>query len=58
VTNSTTRRPYSTTSIRTPDAFSDWADGEKDLVMEHFFRAQRRRTALLMQENGGPGGDA
>jgi deoxyribodipyrimidine photolyase-related protein len=40
----------------TAEAFRDWADGKKDLVMEHFYRAQRRRTGLLMREDGKPEG--
>jgi deoxyribodipyrimidine photolyase-related protein len=40
----------------TPDAFRDWADGKKHLVMEHFYRAQRRRTGILMDADGKPEG--
>ncbi|MEL6238696.1 MAG: cryptochrome/photolyase family protein [Pseudomonadota bacterium] len=38
--------------------FRDWADGRKHLTMEHFYREMRRRTGLLMNEDGKPkGGD-
>ncbi|MCB1787677.1 MAG: cryptochrome/photolyase family protein [Gammaproteobacteria bacterium] len=40
----------------TPDAFRDWAEGKGHLVMEHFYRAQRRRTGLLMRPDGKPQG--
>jgi deoxyribodipyrimidine photolyase-related protein len=40
----------------TPSAFRDWADGKKQLVLEHFYRTQRRRTGLLMQSDGKPEG--
>jgi deoxyribodipyrimidine photolyase-related protein len=40
----------------TPDAFRDWAEGKKHLVMEHFYRMQRRRTGLLMRKDGEPEG--
>ena len=40
----------------TPDDFRDWAEGKRDLVMERFYRAQRRRTGLLMREDGEPEG--
>ncbi len=35
--------------------FAEWADGQKSLVMEWFYRAMRRRTGLLM-EHGKPVG--
>jgi deoxyribodipyrimidine photolyase-related protein len=40
----------------TPDAFREWAEGKKQLVMEHFYRALRRRTGLLMRDDGKPAG--
>jgi deoxyribodipyrimidine photolyase-related protein len=40
----------------TPNGFRGWAEERKHLVMEHFYRANRRRTGLLMRENGEPEG--
>jgi deoxyribodipyrimidine photolyase-related protein len=40
----------------TPDAFRDWAEGKKHLLMEHAYRTQRRRTGLLMRKDGEPEG--
>lgn len=40
----------------TPEAFRDWAEGKKHLLMEHFYRTQRRRTGLLMRKDGKPEG--
>ena len=40
----------------TPNGFRDWAEGRKHLVMEHFYRANHRRTGFLMRENGEPEG--
>jgi len=37
--------------------FGDWMTGRKQPVMEHFYRAQRRRLGVLMQNNGQPEGD-
>ncbi|MEL6528899.1 MAG: cryptochrome/photolyase family protein [Pseudomonadota bacterium] len=38
--------------------FQDWAEGRKHLTMEHFYREMRKRTGLLMTDNGKPkGGD-
>jgi len=38
--------------------FRDWAEGRKHLTMEHFYREMRRKTGLLMNEDGKPtGGD-
>lgn len=36
--------------------FSDWAEGRKTLVMEHFYRVVRRRTGLLMEGDQPAGG--
>jgi deoxyribodipyrimidine photolyase-related protein len=38
------------------DAFGDWADGRKQLLLEHFYRAQRKRTGLLMDGSEPAGG--
>lgn len=40
----------------TLDEFRDWARGKQHLVMEHFYRAQRRRTGLLTRQDGEPQG--
>ncbi|WP_298467726.1 cryptochrome/photolyase family protein [uncultured Erythrobacter sp.] len=38
--------------------FQEWADGRKHLTMEHFYREMRRKTGLLMTDDGKPkGGD-
>ncbi|MEL6541195.1 MAG: cryptochrome/photolyase family protein [Pseudomonadota bacterium] len=38
--------------------FQKWAEGRKHLTMEHFYREMRRRTGILMHDNGKPkGGD-
>jgi (6-4)DNA photolyase len=36
--------------------FARWANGRKQLRMEHFYREMRRRTGLLMDEHGEPCG--
>jgi (6-4)DNA photolyase len=36
--------------------FRDWAEGRKALTMEHFYREMRRKTGLLMEEDGKPVG--
>lgn len=36
--------------------FAAWADGRKSLRMEHFYREMRRKTGLLMEEDGEPAG--
>jgi deoxyribodipyrimidine photolyase-related protein len=38
------------------DDFDDWADGRKQLLLEHFYRAQRKRTGLLMDGREPAGG--
>lgn len=40
----------------TPLEFSGWATGRKELVMEHFYRWQRRRLGVLMDPDGSPTG--
>lgn len=38
--------------------FRDWADGRKHLTMELFYREMRKKTGILMREDGKPvGGD-
>ncbi len=36
--------------------FADWADGRKTLRMEHFYRRMRKRSGLLMRDDGKPEG--
>ncbi len=44
--------------ICTHAEFRDWAEGRKALTMEHFYREMRRKTGLLMEDDGKPtGGD-
>jgi deoxyribodipyrimidine photolyase-related protein len=38
--------------------FNDWAEGRKELRMEFFYREMRKKTGLLMQEDGKPIGGA
>ncbi|MEM1053054.1 MAG: cryptochrome/photolyase family protein, partial [Pseudomonadota bacterium] len=40
----------------THQEFRDWADGRKALTMEHFYREMRRKSGLLMEDNGKPVG--
>ena len=42
--------------IATHKDFDDWADGKKQLRMEFFYREIRRKTGLLLDENGKPEG--
>ena len=39
-----------------PQDFTEWAEGRKQLVLEHFYRWMRRRNRLLMKESGDPAG--
>ncbi|EAQ30713.1 hypothetical protein NAP1_08035 [Erythrobacter sp. NAP1] len=44
--------------IATHAEFRDWAEDRKHLTMEHFYREMRRKTGLLMTDDGKPkGGD-
>ncbi|MDW3205801.1 MAG: cryptochrome/photolyase family protein [Alphaproteobacteria bacterium] len=36
--------------------FAQWAEGRKQLRMEYFYREMRKRTGLLMQDDGSPAG--
>ncbi len=36
--------------------FEEWAEGRKHLTMEHFYREMRRKTGLLMLDDGKPKG--
>ncbi len=38
------------------EAFGDWAQGRKQLRMEHFYRRMREQHGLLMEKNGKPAG--
>ncbi|WP_108787962.1 cryptochrome/photolyase family protein [Erythrobacter sp. Alg231-14] len=40
----------------TPSEFRDWAEGRKALTMEHFYREMRRKTGLLIDNQGRPVG--
>ncbi|MEM9597066.1 MAG: cryptochrome/photolyase family protein [Acidobacteriota bacterium] len=42
--------------LSTPEEFSAWAKGRKQLVMEYFYRQLRKRTGLLMDDAGKPEG--
>jgi deoxyribodipyrimidine photolyase-related protein len=42
--------------LTSPDEFAAWADGRKRLVMESFYRFQRRRYGLLMDGTEPAGG--
>jgi deoxyribodipyrimidine photolyase-related protein len=42
--------------LNRPEDFATWAEGRKTLVMEHFYRLQRRRLGILVDENGQPEG--
>ncbi|MCC5823382.1 MAG: cryptochrome/photolyase family protein [Phycisphaerales bacterium] len=39
-----------------PGTFNAWAEGRKELVMEHFYREQRRSLGLLVDNKGNPEG--
>ncbi|MCR9071696.1 MAG: cryptochrome/photolyase family protein [Alphaproteobacteria bacterium] len=39
------------------EEFRDWADGRKQLRMEHFYREMRKRTGILMDGDKPVGGD-
>ncbi len=41
----------------TPQSFSDWAQGRKQLRMEYFYRDLRRRTGILMNGTEPVGGE-
>lgn len=38
----------------TVEAFRDWAGARKSLVLEHFYRWMRKRTGILLDEQGEP----
>ena len=42
--------------LSSPDEFAEWAEGRKSLRMEFFYREMRRKTGLLMDDNGEPVG--
>jgi deoxyribodipyrimidine photolyase-related protein len=42
--------------LTTPEAFAAWAAGRRRLMMEGFYREQRRRLGLLLDADGGPEG--
>lgn len=38
------------------EEFDEWASGRRSMIMEHFYRWQRRRLGVLVDENGEPEG--
>lgn len=42
--------------LTTPDRFGAWAEGRKELVMEYFYREQRRELNILMEGKDPVGG--
>ncbi len=42
--------------LLTPESFSQWARGRKELRLEHFYRWMRRRTGILMDGDEPAGG--
>ncbi|MEO0347753.1 MAG: cryptochrome/photolyase family protein [Pseudomonadota bacterium] len=44
--------------ITSKEQFANWAKGKKQLIMEYFYRENRRRTGLLMTADGQPQGGA
>ncbi|WOE76211.1 cryptochrome/photolyase family protein [Alterisphingorhabdus coralli] len=42
--------------LATHQEFDDWAEGKKQLRMEFFYREMRRKTGLLLDDNGQPEG--
>ncbi|MGM3217494.1 cryptochrome/photolyase family protein [Pseudomonas sp. PhalM4] len=40
------------------EAFARWAEGRKQLRMEHFYRGMRKRCNLLLEPDGSPAGGA
>lgn len=42
--------------LTTHEQFGEWASGRKSLVMEYFYRAQRKRLGVLLTEDGEPVG--
>ncbi|NNF44961.1 MAG: cryptochrome/photolyase family protein [Phycisphaerales bacterium] len=41
-----------------PEAFAAWAEGRRSLVMEYFYREQRKRLGILVDDDGKPEGGA
>lgn len=42
--------------LATPAEFEEWAEGRRELVMEHFYRVIRRKYAILVDDDGQPEG--
>jgi len=42
--------------LTTREQFSSWASGRKSLVMEYFYREQRKRLGVLVDDDGAPVG--
>ncbi|MEO1583636.1 MAG: cryptochrome/photolyase family protein [Planctomycetota bacterium] len=43
--------------LTTPEEFEDWASGRKQLTMEYFYREQRKRLGMLMDDGKPVGGE-
>lgn len=41
-----------------PEEFEDWARDRRSLIMEHFYREQRKRLGILVDDHGKPEGGA
>jgi len=50
------RQVASNQFLTAPGAFASWADGRKRIVMEDFYREQRRRFGVLLDQDGKPEG--
>ena len=44
--------------LTTLEQFREWAEGRRTLVMEHFYRWQRKRLGVLIEPDGEPTGGA
>lgn len=44
--------------LSTVDDFAAWRSGRKTTVMDHFYRVERRRADVLLEDDGSPVGDA
>lgn len=42
--------------LTTPEAFAEWASGRKLMLMEHFYRAMRKKLGVLMEGDKPAGG--
>ena len=44
--------------LTTPDDFARFREGRKSIVMDHFYRQERKRLGVLLEPDGKPVGDA